>query len=263
MRNKRTTVTMTAWVLSGSAMLVLCIAVSIENDGKLSTVLLGFALATVVLITAFALTLLFTMHLRVLRLERQVEELSIAAGSDWLTGLPNRRGFDPKANCALSTGEVTAVIMADLDHFKRWNTRLGHLGADELLKAVAQEIQHHTRDTDLICRWGGEEICIMLPDTSFPDAVAVAERIRHAISRIHFTITSATGEYHQISNCTISLGVAMNPEGNGSLGLIQELADQALQKAKDHGRNRVRSFDTRGQVAIPRQRGGEVAELPI
>ncbi|MGH3439518.1 MAG: GGDEF domain-containing protein, partial [Sciscionella sp.] len=192
--------------------------------------LIGYTLLLAVfaaIVTAFAPIALIAMVLvairntrseqRMAQLEDEREQLQVDALHDTLTGLPNRRGFRPEAELALVTdqagGASTAVLMADLDHFKDWNTRLGHFGADIVLVAVARTLRAHTRSADLLCRWGGEEIAFVLPGTSSDEAAALAERLRHAVETLHVEVTKpAGGACAVVTGCTLSLGIAVTPE---------------------------------------------------
>jgi diguanylate cyclase (GGDEF)-like protein/PAS domain S-box-containing protein len=160
-------------------------------------------------------------------LHAKTRELSL---SDPLTGIPNRRFLDIMLDQSLARAnryrEPLAVVMADIDHFKKFNDTHGHLEGDKLLTQVAGIIAKGIRQTDMVARYGGEEFLIMLPDADRENAWLIAERIRRAIE----TQTSVT----------ISLGVAAyHPETDSKEDLIHK-ADQALYQAKQSGRNQVR-----------------------
>ncbi len=145
--------------------------------------------------------------------------------------------------------------MCDLDHFKQWNTRLGHVGADLLLRAVADTVRANVRPTDLVSRWGGEEIAVLLPNTEVTRATDVAERLRRAVEELTLTVSRPAGEgtisipgpENNIPNCTISIGVAVLPHAETTNGRpatellerVTQLADDAMYVAKATGRNRV------------------------
>ena len=122
--------------------------------------------------------------------------------------------------------------MADIDHFKKINDRHGHQAGDRVLAEVAQCLRKSVRDVDIGGRYGGEEFVVLLPETLPPQALLVAERVRHAVSDLKIT-----SESERIP-VTISLGLAgdQSPE---SLSALIKTADAALYRAKESGRNRV------------------------
>jgi diguanylate cyclase (GGDEF)-like protein len=187
----------------------------------------------------------YTRHTqRIEALERDRTRLEVDALHDPLTGLPNRRGFDPDAQLALVTDQAqhrqSAVMMFDLDHFKAINTRLGHIAADQVLAAVAGAIRRQIRQGDLICRWGGEEIAMVLPGTGPADAAVVAERIRRVVEQLEVEVTEPSGGKKKVEKgFSISGGVAISPEDGVDLKPLQAVADVVLQQAKDNGRNQV------------------------
>lgn len=224
--------------------------------GVFATVAAAFAPAALVAVVIVA-TRNTRSEQRMAQLRAEREQLQVDALHDALTGLPNRRGFEPQAELALVADSAqqspTAVLMADLDHFKDWNTRLGHFGADQLLTAVARALRRNVRATDLLCRWGGEEIALLFPATNRTEAAVLAERLRAAISDISLQVSRpAGGADTMVTGCTVSLGVAVAPEDGTTLAQLQERADQALQQAKDAGRNQVRFAS--GTSLVPQQR---------
>ena len=132
-----------------------------------------------------------------------------------------------------ATRRSWAVIFADIDNFRFYNQRHGHLGGDHALEQVAQIITAHVRPKDLTARFGGEEFCILLPDTLAGDADQVAQRLRLAVSQESATLPEPV---------TISIGVAVVEAGHTPMELAVVLArdDQALYRAKLEGRNTVR-----------------------
>lgn len=177
------------------------------------------------------------------------DKLLVDAFHDHLTTLLNRRGFDPEANMYLTDDQVegrpSAVVFVDIDHFKAWNDRLGHIGGDVLLKAVASVMRRNTRDKDVLCRWGGEEMVALLPATGRQEALDIAERIRAAVEDLQLTIGQPAGDkrvqlnHNGVPSCTVSLGVALSPEHGTDLDALKGAADRALYRAKSGGRNRV------------------------
>jgi len=130
-------------------------------------------------------------------------------------------------------GQPWAVLFADIDNFRFYNERHGHLGGDEAIHLVAEIITARVRPKDVTARFGGEEFCVLLPDTSTATAEQVAERIRLAIA----AESSALPE-----QVTVSIGVASVEGGRTSmeLAVVLALADEALYAAKQAGRNTVR-----------------------
>ncbi|CAL9677686.1 hypothetical protein SUDANB95_08013 (plasmid) [Actinosynnema sp. ALI-1.44] len=219
--------------------------------------------------------LLVPVVVRASRIEQQVQQLRAERDGarsdslhDPLTGLFNRRGFDASAALTLvndqNTGRETAMLFLDLDHFKRWNKLLGHIGADGVLEAVAAVLREETRHGDVVSRWGGEEFAVVLPDTGVSEAVAIAERIRSRIAGLRITVSRPAGGrpiklgQDGVPRCTISIGVAVAPCHGIELADLQELADQALEYAKDHGRDQV-VLAPCGSDRVPSAVGGPVA----
>jgi diguanylate cyclase (GGDEF)-like protein len=122
--------------------------------------------------------------------------------------------------------------MLDVDHFKRWNDSWGHLLGDELLRSLGEQIRLQLRDSDIPCRYGGEEFCIILPHTESHAAVQIAERLREAVAALRFEPREGLE-----AGISISLGVAQLEPDDDMYGLITR-SDRALYLAKQQGRNR-------------------------
>jgi diguanylate cyclase (GGDEF)-like protein len=168
---------------------------------------------------------------------RLLAALQGQASTDARTGLFNTRAFDQMLEDALSArgdDETVAVLMLDLDHFKDFNDRHGHPSGDEALRAFADILRSCLRDGDVAARYGGEEFAVALPGIDEGTALAVAERIR---SRTESTLISlAPGITDRIS---VAIGVASAPhQAHDRISLLR-LADEALYRAKQTGRNRV------------------------
>lgn len=167
------------------------------------------------------------------RLQGELDRLQV---SDTLTDVPNRRGFyqalSPWMALARRPGQPTALIVLNLDQFKRVNDDYGHPVGDIVLKAMVDVCQRQLRDSDLMGRLGGAEFAIQLPRTSLEDALMVAERIRNAIESMPVKAERA------IINLTASLGVTTIRADDSMVSLFKR-ADLALQEAKQLGRNRV------------------------
>ena len=181
------------------------------------------------------------------KLAAREEELKIAnqhleelASLDGLTGLANRRGFDRELDHAWHHAdelrEPLALIMIDIDHFKLFNDRYGHVQGDACLRAVGETLSLVALDKALIvARYGGEEFALLLPGLDIEHALALAEEARRSIGELLMT--------HAESPCgivTISIGVESRvPEGGQSAACLVEAADRALYDAKRRGRNTV------------------------
>lgn len=163
-----------------------------------------------------------------------VEKLSI---TDGLTGTFLRRHFlkrfKEEVLRSSQSGMPLSCIMLDLDHFKRCNDNYGHLVGDVVLKEVVGVLKNNIREIDLIARVGGEEFCILLPETSKTSARIVAERIRKAIE------DHPIRAYDESVKMTVSMGISSFPEDSGSPDELIERSDKALYAAKEGGRNRV------------------------
>ena len=162
--------------------------------------------------------------------ERTMESLT-----DPLTGLFSRRFierlFSGDSLDAIG-GSGISVLMCDIDHFKSINDTYGHLGGDEVLKAVAHEIRKGCRSTDRVVRYGGEEFAVILPDTPVEGACIVAEKIRRGVAGLVVSV-----EGREIRS-TISIGGTERFAKGESLKSILSRADECLYKAKMGGRNR-------------------------
>lgn len=170
------------------------------------------------------------------------DQLARLALTDGLTGLPNRRAFDEDLDRewkrTLREGSQISLLLVDIDHFKEFNDNYGHQVGDDCLRTIAIAVQGAVRATDIVARYGGEEIAVILPSTFTPGAVEVAEKVRSAVEALKF--------HYQIcpdgrSCVTISVGVgtALARDG-GTMRMPESLllaADNALYKAKHEGRN--------------------------
>jgi diguanylate cyclase (GGDEF)-like protein len=175
---------------------------------------------------------------RLLASNRRLDDLAV---TDGLTGLRNARYFHTRlaeAHAeAARTGEPLAVVVLDLDHFKRVNDQYGHPVGDDVLANAARAIASVTRHGETAARVGGEEFALLLPGDTGPGAAEVAERVRHAIAERETPLPDRGSETVRI---TASAGVASTAELPGAS--VQELfraADEALYRAKREGRNRT------------------------
>jgi diguanylate cyclase len=185
------------------------------------------------------------------KLQEQLGTLQGEALTDPLTGLLNRRGFDAAVTRLFGAGSGAhrnaAIVLADIDHFKRVNDTYGHLFGDQVLRACAQVLTQVTKGRDVVARFGGEEFLILLPDTPSQGALALAEQIRAAFGKVRIRRHGQEVNGEQV---TISLGVAV-PGPAETLEQAIERADQALYQAKSDGRNCVRAAGFASGRALP------------
>ncbi|MDO6441405.1 GGDEF domain-containing protein [Marinobacter sp. 2_MG-2023] len=181
------------------------------------------------------------------------QQLREQATTDQLTGLLNRRAMhtllEQEHSRAQRYGTTHSLILGDLDRFKRVNDRYGHDIGDAVLKETARKLNGHMRAQDVLCRWGGEEVLILLPETDLEGAIHLAEKLRVAIAEepMH------AGE-HLIPQ-TISLGVT-SCRGRNDIENAIKRADEALYKAKDGGRNRTEAIaPPLSEHALPAHQG--------
>lgn len=166
------------------------------------------------------------------------EELRRLAVSDPLTGLANRRQLmvmgEQEFHRAARSGAPLAALMLDIDHFKRINDRLGHPCGDAAIRGLGQIAQPLIRNIDLLARIGGEEFTVLLPGTDLAGAGELAERLRS-----HIADASFTGPQGETIQFTVSIGCAERDAAMKDFASLLSLADQALYRAKQNGRNRV------------------------
>ncbi|KMY68916.1 hypothetical protein AAU61_04920 [Desulfocarbo indianensis] len=189
------------------------------------------------LLIGLAVTL-FVILVIVLMVNHFQGRLEALATTDELTQVPNRRHFMALAEreiaLARRTGQMPALIMMDVDHFKAVNDRYGHGAGDWLLKELARIIAGQLRDYDVFGRWGGEEFAAFLPYASLGQAMSVAERIRQAVEAME-----PPADLRE-AKITVSLGVAIATAESLSLETMVIQSDAALYQAKQAGRNQVK-----------------------
>jgi diguanylate cyclase (GGDEF)-like protein len=172
------------------------------------------------------------------KIEEAMRELHAQSITDALTGLHNRRYLleilPRELTLARRNDKPVAVMMIDIDHFKRVNDTYGHEAGDRVLKAAAQLMQAAIRGSDYSCRYGGEEFLLVLPDAALEGARLRAEAIRMKVQDLE--VTCFEGKQVKV---TISIGVALFPDHGTNADLLVRAADEALYEAKRAGRNRV------------------------
>jgi len=172
--------------------------------------------------------------------EEQLEKAIDLANKDGMTGVYNHRYFKSRFseffNLAKRHNKPLAIILSDIDHFKKFNDTYGHQQGDQVIKDIAMIMSENSRETDLVARYGGEEFVIVLPETDQKGAIVAAEKIRLAYQN-HKIKNINDGSF--ISS-TCSLGVAtLSGDNFKTIDEMIEHADQNLYKAKEGGRNRV------------------------
>ncbi|MDG0809076.1 sensor domain-containing diguanylate cyclase [Cohnella rhizosphaerae] len=165
-------------------------------------------------------------------LQRQADEWGLRARTDHLTGLLNRKGLDDwlKARETEDPGAGYSLMVIDIDHFKRINDKYGHQTGDDTLVHLARMLKKACRETDLVCRFGGEEFVAVLPGEKLEGGYLLAERIRESVGNA----VSPTGR-----PITVSIGIASFPDQGEDFEAAFRRADEALYEAKRAGRNRT------------------------
>ena len=176
------------------------------------------------------------------RIETNQQRLERLAIVDELTGLYNRRMFDTILNGEITRaqryGRSLSILLLDIDRFKRINDTYGHAAGDEVLRKLAQLLNDSVRAENSVCRYGGEEFAIVVPEFGAEAACEMAERLRDIVE--HSTFASDKGEPLKI---TLSIGVAVFPQTARSAEDLTKAADGALYAAKEGGRNRVVRYE--------------------
>jgi len=172
-------------------------------------------------------------------IKKDFEKAKNEALVDFLTGVPNRKAFDKKlAVCmdeAISNNEDLCLLVIDIDYFKRFNDKFGHIIGDEVLKIVARNVKEIVRGRDFFARFGGEEFVVILPQTPLSGAKTVAENIKDFFNRTKLKVVSTSKDLGKV---TVSIGAAIYRYGEPIEAFIDR-SDQALYFAKSAGRNRV------------------------
>lgn len=189
--------------------------------------------------------LLARMKTQVLRkrytdaLRESIQHTMELAVLDGLTKLYNRRYMTSHLNSLLTAAQERdkplSVLLMDIDHFKSVNDTHGHDAGDEVLQEFSQRLRKNTRGIDLVCRYGGEEFVVIMPDTDHSLAMVVAERIRKKVADKSFIIHKG----RQMLDVTVSIGLASTVNGDVSQDVLLKRADEALYRAKAGGRNQV------------------------
>ena len=168
------------------------------------------------------------------QLREQIKEAAIKAVRDAVTGLPNRQAYDDRMEQEYSRwkrfGEPLAMLVWDIDDFKKINDTYGHQSGDKALRAMGEKLRDTIRETDFIARFGGEEFVVLLVGTDLDGAKEVAEKMRLRIEKIGLKANQ------DMIRMTVSGGISMFQQGDAPQDVF-ERADQALYKAKRNGKN--------------------------
>jgi len=194
-------------------------------------------LPTIAVVLAFALSFLAKYLIKSRDFEYQYKLATI----DGLTELYNHRYFQEtlknQVEISRRYNQPFSLIIIDIDFFKKFNDTYGHQAGDAVLRQVAQTLKKNSRTTDYVCRYGGEEMSIILPNTTAEEALFSAQRMNKAIAEKEFFLNST-----ETGNVTISVGVATFPDNAQTAQELIEFADKGLYYAKKHGRNQVQIF---------------------
>lgn len=189
---------------------------------------------TIAIIVAFALSYLAKYLIKSKDFEYQYQ----LATTDGLTELYNHRYFQETLKTQVEISkryeQPFSLIIVDIDHFKNFNDTYGHQAGDAVLKQVADILRKNSRTTDYVCRYGGEEMSIILPNTNADEALFNAKRINKAVAETEFKLNNTT-----TANVTISVGVSTYPVNAETAEEMIKYADECLYKAKNNGRNQV------------------------
>ncbi|HEX8979937.1 MAG TPA: GGDEF domain-containing protein [Parasulfuritortus sp.] len=191
-------------------------------------------------VAIMATALLGTIGFVLMVKERADREVLHLAMTDSLTLIPNRRALlmEVERSLAQRTSLPMSLLMIDVDHFKRVNDTYGHLAGDDILRTVAELLARRLRRQDILGRYGGEEFCVLAPNTDEHGARKLAEDLREIVAG-----TTLTTDRHTLS-VTVSIGYVLCHSGSEpSLNELISAADTALYAAKQAGRNRVACFD--------------------
>ncbi|MBZ0329556.1 GGDEF domain-containing protein [Halomonas sp. ANAO-440] len=221
---------------------------AIESPVKINTLVVFTSSAIFTLVANYRLEaserqsylLLLREKLRNQAALKDNQTLTKMSATDPLTGVANRRHFDSalaqRWSEAITEQTMLGMLVIDIDCFKNYNDRYGHLQGDACLRQVAVEMQRHVRqDNDLVVRYGGEEFVVLLPNASSESAKLAAERIRQGIEAL--AIPNQGAEHSPV--ITVSIGVAvLHPSATQAASTLLKRADEALYQAKRAGRNR-------------------------
>ncbi|MCD2173242.1 DUF1883 domain-containing protein [Rhizobium sp. C4] len=178
---------------------------------------------------------------------KELHQYKRIANTDALTGLANRRAFDEKLASIFAPGQPhrAALVICDVDHFKKFNDTYGHLVGDKVLTIVAEILLKHARDDVFVARAGGEEFVMVIEGRDAAEVLSIADSVRIALEQTPFRDEEAGADYGRI---TISMGICMKADATDAKDIYSK-ADSALYASKKGGRNRCTVFDAALQAA--------------
>lgn len=195
-------------------------------------------IAVILPVTVILLILIFSYIIKYILKSRDFEYQYKLATTDGLTELYNHRYFQEQMIMQLEQSKrydtSFSLILIDIDFFKKFNDMFGHQSGDAVLRQVALKLKKNIRSTDIACRYGGEEMSIILPNTDKDEAAITAQKICQLVAEKPFKLAN-----DKESNVTISLGVATFPKDGQTPDSLIDAADKRLYKAKENGRNQV------------------------
>ncbi|MDD2659945.1 MAG: GGDEF domain-containing protein [Methylococcales bacterium] len=213
--------------------------ISAENTAHLKSTLIEIILETTQLTEASKAlkNQLDNTNKEIEQLQNELSHVHATAQADGLTGLLNRHAFDKTLAELIGNAATQNACLAilDLDHFKRINDSFGHLVGDKVIKYFASLMKKHTAKHHHVARYGGEEMAIIMPDTTLPEAFNVIDQIRRALDK---SSLSNKNDTETIGKITVSAGIASLKVVDTADTLIDR-ADKALYRAKNTGRNRI------------------------
>jgi len=235
----------------------LCLPVTVQGVGEMALLATSTTGEYFDIISDEALDTLRDDLQSALSTARKYDSIRRQVVTDHLTRLYNRRHFVHRAQEELSRSlreqAPMSIVMVDIDHFKQFNDTYGHATGDRVLQAVAAQLQDAVRTSAVCARYGGEEFMLLLPNTPGDNAVFMAERVRRTLANTRYTGLGLPAD----ASITISCGVATCPRDATEIEALLDLADQALYRAKDGGRDCVRQYEPRvsGANAAPQATG--------
>lgn len=227
-KSNNTTILLSAFIM----LIYVLISIFALTELKIWIELVGpFILLVLVFVTTYVVKYIFT--------SRQLESAIEQATKDGLTKLYNHRFFQEKIHQDLANAgrkdDKVSLCLIDIDFFKKFNDTYGHRAGDAVLIQVAQALKDNVRKSDLVARYGGEEMCVLLDKTGVEDTLLVAEKLVKAIEEKIFLINDGKKEVR----VTISIGCSTYPIHAKTVQDLIEFADKGLYRAKENGRNQV------------------------